>query len=144
MLAIRIGRRTQVARLHDRPIHLRRQRQDSRKKLVHRAPATDQIRVSDSFMQRVVPAIMAQSPGFRDRGTLLDNYLAINNELRRDNNQVLTDLGGRSTAAFLWKLLVGVVSSGSWKRSGWEKKGGTHPDAQGGLGRMPTPAVLPP
>ena len=35
-------------------------------------------------------------------------------------------------------------SSGSWRRSGWEKKSGAHPDPQGSLRRMPTPAVLPP
>jgi murein DD-endopeptidase MepM/ murein hydrolase activator NlpD len=54
-------------------------------------------------MERVVPAIMAQTPELKDRGDLLENYLAINRELRERNNAVLVELTGRSAEAFLWQ-----------------------------------------
>jgi len=68
-----------------------------------RPPGTDRIRVSDGFLERVVPPIMAQTPGLEDRGTLLDNYLAINGELRKENDRILLDLSSRSVEEFLWR-----------------------------------------
>jgi murein DD-endopeptidase MepM/ murein hydrolase activator NlpD len=63
---------------------------------------TDTIRVSDGFMQKVVPAILAQTPEIEDRGNLLETYLAINGELRDANAQVLVDLAESSAPSFLW------------------------------------------
>jgi hypothetical protein len=68
-----------------------------------RPPGTDRIPVSDSFMQKVVPAIMAQTPGLKDHDNLLDNYLMINRELRAQNNATLIELSEQSDEAFLWK-----------------------------------------
>jgi hypothetical protein len=48
-------------------------------------PATDRIQLQDEFLNRVVPEIMAHSPGLADRGNALDNYLQINRELRKKN-----------------------------------------------------------
>lgn len=62
----------------------------------------DRIRLSDGFLERVVPPLMAHTPEVRDRGTLLDNYLAINGELRAENNRTLAALKEESAAAFLW------------------------------------------
>ncbi len=67
-----------------------------------RPPRTDNIRLSDSFMERVVPAIMAQTPELRDQGSPLANYLAINGELRRKNNATLVELAGQSAPQFFW------------------------------------------
>jgi murein DD-endopeptidase MepM/ murein hydrolase activator NlpD len=64
---------------------------------------TDTIQVSDSFMERVVPAIMDQTPSIKDRGNLLDNYLAINGELRRENAATLIELSKQSVPEFLWR-----------------------------------------
>lgn len=62
----------------------------------------DTIRVSRSFMERVVPSIMAQEPDLEDRGSLLDNYLMINGELRKRNAATLRDLAAASKPEFLW------------------------------------------
>lgn len=63
---------------------------------------TGTIRVSDGFMQKVVPAILAQTPEIEDRGNLLETYLAINGELRAANAQALVDLAEESAPSFLW------------------------------------------
>ena len=65
-------------------------------------PRTDTIRLSDAFMERVVPAIMAQTPELRDQGSPLENYLLINGELRRRNNATLVELAGQSVPLFFW------------------------------------------
>jgi murein DD-endopeptidase MepM/ murein hydrolase activator NlpD len=71
-------------------------------KFTPRPPRTDNIRLSDSFMGRVVPAIMAQTPELRDQGGLLENYLAINGELRKKNNATLIALAEQSSPRFFW------------------------------------------
>jgi murein DD-endopeptidase MepM/ murein hydrolase activator NlpD len=68
-----------------------------------RPPRTDRIQISDAFMERVVPAILSQAPEIEDRGGMLENYLAINGELRRINNRTLTELSAGSVAEFLWR-----------------------------------------
>ena len=71
-------------------------------RFTHRPPRRDTIRLSDSFMKRVVPAILAQAPELENRGNLLDNYLAINGELRKQNNQLLIELAAQSAQQFYW------------------------------------------
>jgi murein DD-endopeptidase MepM/ murein hydrolase activator NlpD len=63
---------------------------------------TDTIELTDSFLQKVVPEIMSQTPELKDRGAVLDNYLAINGELRRANNGELKRLSEGSRREFLW------------------------------------------
>jgi len=63
----------------------------------------DTIRLSDSFLERVVPPIMAQTPELADRGSLLDNYLLVNGELRKINGRTLIELGEKSVPEFLWQ-----------------------------------------
>ena len=62
----------------------------------------DTIQVTDAFMQKVVPAILSQTPEMKERGNLLDDYLAINGELRAVNAQRLVDLAKDSAQRFLW------------------------------------------
>jgi murein DD-endopeptidase MepM/ murein hydrolase activator NlpD len=62
----------------------------------------DVIRISDNFLERVVPPIMAQTPELEDRGSLLENYLLVNGELRRINGRTLNELADRSQEMFLW------------------------------------------
>ena len=68
-----------------------------------KAPSTDTIKLEDAFMTRVVPEIVAQSPGLEDKGTPLDNYLQLNRELRKRNAAELVELSRQSEARFLWK-----------------------------------------
>jgi hypothetical protein len=70
-------------------------------RFTRRPPKTDTIRISDEFMERVVSEMMSRT-GLRDRGGLLENYLAINGELRAHNNKVLRELAGRSVQRVLW------------------------------------------
>jgi murein DD-endopeptidase MepM/ murein hydrolase activator NlpD len=64
--------------------------------------STDTIRVSDSFMEKVVPEILAATPSFTDRGSLIDNYVAINRELRLQNSQRLSGLAAATATRFTW------------------------------------------
>ena len=65
-------------------------------------PARDTIALDDTFLAKVVPEIRAQTPALEDRGSLLENYLQINRDLRKRNAEELVALGARSAGAFLW------------------------------------------
>jgi murein DD-endopeptidase MepM/ murein hydrolase activator NlpD len=71
-------------------------------KFTPRPLTTDTINVTDPFLNRVVPAILSQSPEVEDKGSLLENYLQINRDLRKKNAQTLKDLGAKSEDRFLW------------------------------------------
>ncbi len=62
----------------------------------------DTIDISESFLSKVVPEILSQSPEIQDRGNLLDNYLAINGELRQKNAEMLESLPQQSQPVILW------------------------------------------
>jgi murein DD-endopeptidase MepM/ murein hydrolase activator NlpD len=64
---------------------------------------TEEIRLSESFMQRVVPPILANTPDLADRGSALANYLLVNDELRKRNNERLIAYATKSKPAFLWR-----------------------------------------
>lgn len=61
------------------------------------------IRLSEAFMARVVPAIMSRTPELEDRGSLLDNYLMLNGELRRMNAERMAEIAADSAARQLWR-----------------------------------------
>jgi murein DD-endopeptidase MepM/ murein hydrolase activator NlpD len=63
---------------------------------------TDTIRLSDAFFDRVVPAIASQTPGFDASGSLLEQYLRINRDLRRAELDRVVELSLDSEPAFLW------------------------------------------
>jgi murein DD-endopeptidase MepM/ murein hydrolase activator NlpD len=62
----------------------------------------DKLPIDDRFLNKVVPEIMSQSPEIKDRGNLLDNYLAINRELRKINAETIKSLAPKSPQSFLW------------------------------------------
>ncbi len=66
------------------------------------APRTATITLSDAFLERVVPAIASQTPGFDDSGELLDQYLRINGDLRSAELALVAELAGESEPSFLW------------------------------------------
>jgi murein DD-endopeptidase MepM/ murein hydrolase activator NlpD len=68
-----------------------------------RATKSARFTISDGFLERVVPTILAQTPQLKDRGDPVENYLAINRELRAQNDRTLVELAERSAEAFLWK-----------------------------------------
>jgi murein DD-endopeptidase MepM/ murein hydrolase activator NlpD len=67
-----------------------------------RQPRSDEIRVSDAFLARVVPAIASRTAGFDDSGSLLDQYLVINGELRRAELARIRELSAQSGPDMLW------------------------------------------
>ena len=62
----------------------------------------DTIRLDDAFFERIVPAIASRTPGFDDSGSLLDQYLVINRDLRRAELDRVAELSRLSEPAFLW------------------------------------------
>jgi murein DD-endopeptidase MepM/ murein hydrolase activator NlpD len=64
---------------------------------------TRELELTDEFLNKVVPEITSQTASLQDQGDLLKNYLAINRDLRKENNQKLRDLAGRSQERFLWR-----------------------------------------
>jgi murein DD-endopeptidase MepM/ murein hydrolase activator NlpD len=65
-------------------------------------PRIDTIRLSDAFFKQVVPAIASQTPGFDAGGSLLDQYLRINGDLRRAELGRVAEFSRDSEPAFLW------------------------------------------
>ncbi len=61
------------------------------------------IRVDDAFLERAVPDIVARTAQLRDEGSLIDQYLKINGELRVQNRAELRDLAARTREEFLWR-----------------------------------------
>jgi murein DD-endopeptidase MepM/ murein hydrolase activator NlpD len=62
----------------------------------------DTIRLSDEFLKRVVPAIASQTQGFDASGSLLEQYLRINGDLRRAELGRVAVLSRDSEPTFLW------------------------------------------
>ncbi len=67
-----------------------------------RPPTEATIELSDAFLAKAVPEILAQSPEIKDQGELLPSYLAINRDLRRANNGKLAEIARGSRPEFLW------------------------------------------
>jgi murein DD-endopeptidase MepM/ murein hydrolase activator NlpD len=67
-----------------------------------RPSRTDTIRLSDAFFKKVVPAIASQTPGLDTSGSLLDQYLRINGDLRRAELDQVAEFSRKSEPAFLW------------------------------------------
>jgi hypothetical protein len=62
----------------------------------------DDIRVTDAFLERVVPAVASRTPGFDTSGSLLDQYLVINGRFRAAELERVAELARSSSPGFLW------------------------------------------
>lgn len=83
---------------------------------------TDTIEVSDRFMGLVVPRILAKTPELEDKGSLLENYVSINSDLREKNAETLLKLSEETAEKFLWtksfvQMPAKVVSSFADRRT---------------------------
>jgi murein DD-endopeptidase MepM/ murein hydrolase activator NlpD len=63
---------------------------------------SDTIKLTDDFMQRVVPPIMSETPELTDQGSLLKNFLLINGPLRRMNAQELVAFSQKTAPHLTW------------------------------------------
>jgi len=77
------------------------------------------INLDDRFLSRVVPAILANSTDFRvdDPTDMLASYLAINREMRRENDAYIRELAADTAPEILWhgpfkQLINTAVESG--------------------------------
>jgi murein DD-endopeptidase MepM/ murein hydrolase activator NlpD len=77
----------------------------------------DTIQLSDAFMSKVVPEILAQTSEIQDRGDLLESYLALNRDLRKLNAARLVELGAQSKPEFLWRRVFLPVANAAVKSS---------------------------
>lgn len=64
---------------------------------------TRPINISDSFIRKTVPSILAQTPELTSKGDLLQDFLQVNGTLRTMNNQTISDLTKQSRPELLWK-----------------------------------------
>jgi murein DD-endopeptidase MepM/ murein hydrolase activator NlpD len=60
------------------------------------------INLQDSFMQRVVPAILNHTPDLQDQGSLLENYELLNRHLRMIDSRLLIAYSQKTAPQFLW------------------------------------------
>ncbi len=65
-------------------------------------PASDRIQLDDAFLTKVTSEIRAATPSLAARASLLEDYLAINRELRAANASELVALANESAPAFLF------------------------------------------
>jgi hypothetical protein len=63
----------------------------------------DTIALSDTFLNKVVPEIASQTPGFDATGPVLDQFLRINGEMRRATLAQIVELTSKSEPGFLWR-----------------------------------------
>jgi len=88
----------------------------------------DAVEVSDTFLERVVPAIVSRTPGLAAQGSLLDQYLEINGAERKRDLQVIRDLSSDTADRPLWEgaflqLPRSAVQAGFADRRSYRYKG---------------------
>jgi murein DD-endopeptidase MepM/ murein hydrolase activator NlpD len=64
------------------------------------------IELDDPFLERVVPAILEGTNEIEPEGSRLDQYLAINGELRRKNNATIASFAAKTSPDLLFRGMV--------------------------------------
>jgi hypothetical protein len=64
---------------------------------------TRSINISDSFIRKTVPSILAQTPELQSSGDMLKDFLLVNDQLRKSNNGTIANLAKHSREELLWK-----------------------------------------
>jgi murein DD-endopeptidase MepM/ murein hydrolase activator NlpD len=67
-----------------------------------RAFRSREIVIEDSFLQKVVPEVMAQAPDIQAQNELIATFVEINSQLRRQNHETIAALSKESPGQFLW------------------------------------------
>jgi murein DD-endopeptidase MepM/ murein hydrolase activator NlpD len=68
-----------------------------------KAPRKSKIEVNDKFLERIVPAIEAGSPEVKNTGTLVDQFLVLNGDLRRKNAAKIASLAAQTSPEMFWR-----------------------------------------
>ena len=125
---------------------------DFHHKLTPKPIGKDTINLDDKFLTKVTTEILAQTPSLQSSGPLIEKYLLINRELRKQNNAFLRDLAKKTRPAFLWKETFVQMPNTAVKGSFADRRtyfyGGKPVDTQDHLGfdlasteRAPVPAA---
>ena len=61
------------------------------------------IEVTDKLLERVVPAILAGTSEIKPAGSLIDQYLVINGDLRRRNAEKIVSFAAQTAPEMLWR-----------------------------------------
>ncbi len=64
------------------------------------------IELPDTFLDRVVPAILANTQEVSPQGSTLDKFLVINGDLRRKNNEKIASFARETAPEMLWGGVV--------------------------------------
>ena len=60
------------------------------------------ITLDDAFLNRVVPAVLAGAGDFKPAGSVIEQYVAINSELRKKNNATILGLAAQTSPELFW------------------------------------------
>ena len=71
-------------------------------KIIRKNWRSRNIKITDRFIERIVLPIIAHTAEVEDRDHPLQNFLAINHDLRETNSQQLKDLASTSKPEFMW------------------------------------------
>jgi murein DD-endopeptidase MepM/ murein hydrolase activator NlpD len=61
------------------------------------------ISIDDQFLQSVVPAILANSPGITDQGEPLKNFLELNGNVREKNRARIAEVARQTATSMIWE-----------------------------------------
>ena len=86
-------------------------------KFFPRPMGRDVIELKESFMQKVTGEIYARTPELTKTGDLLNDYLQLNNVLRKKNMEELKALSARSQQKFLWSTTFTPMQNAAVKGS---------------------------
>ena len=64
------------------------------------------IELTDAFIDRIVPAILAGTKDVAPTGTTLEKFLVLNRELRQKNNATIAAQAAKTERAMLWRGVV--------------------------------------
>ncbi|MCC7070145.1 MAG: M23 family metallopeptidase [Deltaproteobacteria bacterium] len=86
-------------------------------KFFPRPMGKDTIGLKDTFMKKVAGEIYARTPELTQKGSLVDDYLQLNGDLRRANNATLKELAAKSVPKFLWSQTFQPMQNAAVKGS---------------------------
>jgi murein DD-endopeptidase MepM/ murein hydrolase activator NlpD len=64
------------------------------------------IALDDGFLERVVPAILAGTDEVSASGSIIDQFLVVNGELRRKNAETIASFAAKTAPEMLWRGVV--------------------------------------
>jgi len=81
-------------------------RADFERRAFPKPSRASRIELPDTFLDRVVPAILASTEEVSPQGTTLEKFLVINGDLRRKNNEKIASFARETAPELLWGGVV--------------------------------------